>query len=111
MIPRKEYLDDLISLQDKKLIKVVTGIRRCGKSTLFELYKDLLLQQGIRKEQILSLDLEDGDLADIDDDRKLYSFVNNKILKDQMNYIFLDEVQRVKDFQKAVDALYIKDNL
>ena len=110
MIPRKEYLDDLISLKDKKLIKVVTGIRRCGKSTLFELYKDLLLQQGIRKEQILSLDLEDGDLADIDDDRKLYSFVNNKILKDQMNYIFLDEVQRVKDFQKAVDALYIKDN-
>ena len=110
MIPRHEYLDNLIRFKDKDLIKVVTGIRRCGKSTLFELYQEYLRQNGVEKEQIISINFEDGDYADVEDNRSLYELVNNQIRPDQMNYIFLDEVQRVRDFQKAVDALYIKKN-
>lgn len=108
MIPRKEYLENLISFKDKRIIKVVTGIRRCGKSTLFELYQDHLLQNGITKEQIISINLEDGEYMDIDDSKTLFNFVNIRLIPDRMNYIFLDEVQRVRDFQKAVDALHIK---
>lgn len=110
MIPRDEYLDNLISFKDKRLIKVVTGIRRCGKSTLFELYQEHLLQKGVQKKQIISVNLEEGDYADVEDNRALYDLVNSQLIPGQMNYIFLDEVQRVKDFQKAVDALYIKKN-
>ena len=110
MIPRKEYLENLISFKDKRIIKVVTGIRRCGKSTLFELYQDHLLQNGITKEQIISINLEDGEYMDIDDSKTLFNFVNIRLIPDRMNYIFLDEVQRVRDFQKAVDALHIKKN-
>lgn len=110
MIPRDDYLDNLISFKDKRLIKVVTGIRRCGKSTLFELYQEHLLQKGVQKKQIISVNLEEGDYADVEDNRALYDLVNSQLIPGQMNYIFLDEVQRVKDFQKAVDALYIKKN-
>lgn len=108
MIPRKDYLENLISFRDQQLIKVVTGIRRCGKSTLFELYQDYLLQNGIEKEQIIALNLEDGDCADIENYRDLFSSVKERLLSDKMNYIFLDEVQRVSEFQKAVDSLFIK---
>lgn len=110
MIPRDEYLDNLISFKDKKLIKVITGIRRCGKSTLFELYQDYLLGNGVNAEQIISVNLEAGEFADIADDRALYKYVNARLDDERMNYIFLDEVQRVEGFQKAVDALYIKTN-
>lgn len=110
MIPRNEYLDSLISLKDKQLIKVVTGIRRCGKSTLFELYQEHLLQNGVEQEQIIAFNLEDGDYADIEDSKALYKLVKERLLPDKMNYIFLDEVQRVTDFQKAVDGLFIKKN-
>ena len=110
MIEREEYLNNLVNFKDKKLIKVVTGIRRCGKSTLFELYQNYLLENGIKNTQIISINLEDGDYSDIEDSRSLYDIVNSKLDPDHMNYIFLDEVQRVKDFQKAVDALYIKKN-
>ena len=110
MIPREEYLDNLVRFRDKDLIKVVTGIRRCGKSTLFELYQDYLCKNGVKKEQIIAVNLEDGDYGDIEDSRGLYELVNSRLIPDQMNYIFLDEVQRVREFQKAVDALYIKKN-
>ena len=110
MIPRDEYLDNLISFKDKRLIKVVTGVRRCGKSTLFELYQDYLLAHGVEAGQIISVNLEAGEFADIADDRALYDYVNARLDGGRMNYIFLDEVQRVEGFQKAVDALYIKKN-
>lgn len=110
MIPREEYLENLISFQDKQLIKVITGIRRCGKSTLFELYQEYLLQNGVEQQQIISINFEDGDYADIEDSQTLLGLVSNRLLPDKMNYIFLDEVQRVSDFQKAVDALFIKKN-
>lgn len=110
MIPRKEYLENLIAFRDKHLIKVVTGIRRCGKSTLFELYEEYLLQNGVKPEQIIAYNLEAGEYADIEDSKALYKLVSDRLLPNEMNYIFLDEVQRVADFQKAVDALFIKKN-
>lgn len=110
MIARNDYLEDIFNFRDKQLIKVVTGIRRCGKSTLFELYQEYLRSDGVAPEQIISFNLEDGDYADIEDNKDLYNLVKERLLPDRMNYIFLDEVQRVNDFQKAVDALFIKKN-
>jgi predicted AAA+ superfamily ATPase len=110
MIARHEYLESLISLRDKQLIKVVTGIRRCGKSTLFELYQDYLKSSGVSNRQIVSINLEDGEYYDIETSKQLYAYVNERLLSDQKMYIFLDEVQRVNDFQKTVDSLYVKKN-
>ena len=111
MIARQEYLENLISFRDKQLIKVITGIRRCGKSTIFELYQEYLMKNGVEKEQIISLNLEDGDYSDIETHNDLYNYVNGKLLPDKMNYVFLDEVQKVSEFQKAVDSLYVKKNV
>ena len=111
MIARQEYLENLISFRDKKLIKVITGIRRCGKSTLFELYQDYLVKSGVDKNRIISLNLEDGDYSEIETHSDLYNYVKGKLLPDKMNYVFLDEVQKVTEFQKAVDSLYIKKNV
>lgn len=110
MIQRKEYLENLISFKDKQLIKVITGIRRCGKSTLFELYQEYLLTHGVEAAQISAYNLEAGELSDITDSKALFELVNAHLVPDKMNYILLDEVQRVADFQKAVDALFIKKN-
>ncbi|MCL1873160.1 MAG: ATP-binding protein [Clostridiales bacterium] len=110
MIQRQEYLNSLISFKDKKLIKVVTGIRRCGKSTLFELFQDYLRADGITDEQIISVNLEEGEYDDIETYKQLYSFVTEKVVPNKKMYIFLDEVQRVSEFQKAVDSLYVKKN-
>ena len=110
MIERKEYLENLLRFRDKQLIKVITGIRRCGKSTLFELYQERLLNDGVAPEQIIAYNLEAGEYADIEDNKALFRLVADHLLPDKMNYIFLDEVQRVADFQKAVDALFIKKN-
>lgn len=110
MITRNKYLQNLIHFRDKHLIKVVTGIRRCGKSTLFELYQEYLLQNGVEASQIIACNLEAGEYLDIEDHKALYKLVANKLYPDKMNYIFLDEVQRVPDFQKAVDALFIRKN-
>ena len=110
MIVREKYLEDLVSFKDKHIIKVVTGIRRCGKSTLFELYQDYLRESGVREEQILSINLEDGSLQDLETSKQLYEYVNERLISTDINYIFLDEVQRISEFQKAVDALFIKKN-
>jgi len=110
MIARQEYLDSLIAFRDTQLIKVVTGIRRCGKSTLFELYQDYLRVNGVHDEQILSINLEDGEFGDIETSKQLYDYVKERILPDKQNYIFLDEVQKVTEFQKAVDSLFVKKN-
>ena len=111
MIERKEYLEDLISFKDKNLIKVVTGIRRCGKSTMFELYQDYLRQQGTMDEQIIAVNLESADYRKIRTSESLYEYVEARLLPDKMNYVFLDEVQQVEHFQEAVDWLYTKKNV
>lgn len=110
MIERPGYLKFLVDWKDREVIKVVSGIRRCGKSTLFELYKDYLMQNGVEEEQIISINFEDADNENLCDYKSLYDFVKSKMVADKMNYIFLDEIQHVIDFQKAVDSLFIKKN-
>lgn len=110
MINREEYLDELIRWKDKDLIKVVTGIRRCGKSTLFDLFIDYLKMSGVKSNQIIYINLEDADY-DFKDYKELYHFINDKIVSEDNFYVFLDEVQNVPGFQRAVDSLYIKKNV
>lgn len=111
MIERKDYLDFLIKLKDKKIIKVVTGIRRCGKSCLFSLYKKYLLDNGVKERQIISLNFENPRDNIYDDWRELYDDIDEILIPDKMNYIFLDEVQILEHFEKAVDGLFIKENV
>lgn len=113
IIRRKEYLDKLIAFKDKQLIKVITGIRRCGKSTLLEIYQDWLLEHGVEKEQIVSVNFEDIDFEELTDYRKLYAYLKERLVlvPEEMTYIFLDEIQHVENFPKVVDSLYIKKNV
>ena len=110
MIERLEYLEKLKKWKDKDVIKVVTGIRRCGKSTLFDLFIDYLKSVGIDSKHIISINLEAPDY-DFQNYRDLYNYVIEKIGDSGKYYVFLDEVQNVKEFQKAVDGLYIKKNV
>ncbi len=110
MIEREEYLEKLKKWKDKDLIKVVTGIRRCGKSTLFELYINYLKSIGIDDNHIISINLENPD-NEFDNYKQLYKFVKEKIKDEKQYYIFLDEIQNVEEFQKAVDGLYIIKNV
>ncbi len=110
MIDRPQYLEELIRWKDKDLIKVITGIRRCGKSTLFDLYINYLKQNKIKDNQIIKINLEDISY-NFKDYRELYNYINKKIDSKKNYYIFLDEVQNIDQFQKAVDALYIKKNV
>ncbi len=110
MIERKEYLEKLKQWKDKDLIKVITGIRRCGKSTLFELYIEYLKSIGIEDNHIISINLENPEY-DFKDYKDLYNFVKERIIDKEQYYVFLDEVQNVDKFQKAVDGLYIKKNV
>ncbi|WP_028509322.1 ATP-binding protein [Ruminococcus sp. NK3A76] len=110
MIQRDEYLDFLMSWKDKQIIKVISGIRRCGKSTLFELFCTRLQNDSVLPEQIIMLNFEDAENEELCDYKKLYEFVKSKMLPDKMNYIFLDEIQHVPNFEKAVDSLFIKKN-
>lgn len=111
MIPRPEYLKELAQLKDKQIIKVLTGVRRSGKSTILELYKNNLLEQGVAPAQIQVLNFEDLGLADITDYLKLYQHINERLVSNKMNYIFLDEIQDIPHFEKAVDSLFIKKNV
>lgn len=109
-IERKEYLDWLIRQREKQIIKVVTGVRRCGKSTLFEIYHDYLLENGVEPTQIISLNFEDIEYEDLRDYKRLYEYVKERLVPDKMNYIFFDEIQHVEQYQKTVDSLFLREN-
>ncbi len=109
-INRSEYLDWLIRWRGRQIIKVVSGVRRCGKSTMFDIFRSYLLNDGVHQEQITMLNFENIDYEDLTDYKKLYHYMNERLLPDQMNYIFLDEIQHVTNFEKAVDSLFIKEN-
>jgi predicted AAA+ superfamily ATPase len=111
LIERKEYLDRLIALKEKQVIKIITGIRRCGKSTLFEMYQEYLLQQKVTKSQIIAINLEDFDFFELRDPRKLYDYIITRLIQDQISYVFLDEVQHVQEFPDVVNSLFIKKNI
>lgn len=109
MIERKEYLDRLDSWKDKQIIKVITGIRRCGKSTLLKQFQDKLLENGVSKKQIISIDFEDMQFEDLLNYKNLYKYIQNKMIQDVRMYIFLDEVQKVDQYENVVDSLFIND--
>ncbi len=111
MIERNDYLNLLIRFKDKELIKVITGIRRCGKSTLLDLYKNYLMNNGIEEEQIISINLEDLKYNFIDSYMSLYNYINDNLNPNKKNYVFIDEVQKVEEFQRAVDSLYLNKNI
>lgn len=110
-IERKEYLDKLIAFKDKSIIKVITGVRRCGKSVLLELFQNYLLTQGVSEEQIVAINLEDYDFYELREPAKLHSYIKERLNKDKMTYIFIDEVQHCEDFPRVVDSLYLKKNV
>lgn len=111
IISRDEYLNKLIAFKDKQIIKVVTGVRRCGKSTLLGIYRDWLREHGVRSERIISVNFEDIDFEELTDYKKLYAYLKERLSDDEMTYIFLDEVQNIDNFPKVVDSLYIKKNV
>ena len=108
MIRRDVYMNQLHRLRDKNIIKVVTGIRRCGKSTLLHMFQKELAEHGIEKERMIAVNLESGDFRKIRTADDLYDYVEQRLCADKTNYVFLDEVQNVPDFQRAVDWLYAK---
>lgn len=110
MIKRIEYLEQLLNFRDKQLIKVVTGIRRCGKSTLLELFRDELIKSGVSEQQIIMINFEDADNEYLMDRRVLYSHIKEQLIEDKINYIILDEIQHVNEWQRVVDSLFIKKN-
>lgn len=111
MIERKEYLNKLKKWKDDSIIKVITGIRRCGKSTLLLQFQNYLLENAVEKEQIITINFEDLQYEELLDYKVLYKYINDRLQSNKMNYIFLDEIQKVESFEKVVDSLYIKDNV
>lgn len=110
-IIRKEYFERLIGYKDKKIIKVVTGVRRCGKSTLLKMFQDYLLAHKVEQEQIISINFEDFEYESLWDAKALYEYLKEKILPNRMMYLILDEIQNVKDFQRVVDSFFIKESV
>lgn len=107
-IERREYLSKLKKFRNKKLIKVVTGIRRCGKSTLMEIYRDWLITQGVSSEHIVFINFEDYDFFNLRDPKNLYSYIKARLSDTEMTYLFFDEIQHVKDFPDVINSLNLK---
>jgi len=110
-LQRTEYLNKLIAFRDKHVIKIVTGIRRCGKSTLMEIFQDHLLSSGAATSQIISINFEDFDFRSLHDPAQLHSYIKDRLVPNQMNYVFLDEIQHVNEWPAVVDSLFLRKNV
>ena len=110
-INRDNYLSILKNFKDQQIIKVITGIRRCGKSTLLEIYQDYLRNNGIKEEQIISINFENADYEELLDRKKLHKYIKDKLVIGKKTYVFLDEVQNVSEFEKTVDSLFINKDV
>lgn len=110
-LERKEYLDKLIGFRDKQLIKVVTGVRRCGKSTLLEIYQDYLRANGVKEEQIIAVNLEDFDFFALREPAALHRYIKERLVPGKMTYVFVDEIQHCTDFPSVINSLYIRKNV
>ena len=111
IIQRTEYLNKLIAFRDKKIIKVITGVRRCGKSTLMQIYQDHLRDNGVDEKCIVSVNLEDYDYYELRQPKNLHNYIKERLVDGKMTYIFLDEIQRCENFPEVADSLFIKDNV
>lgn len=110
-IERASYLNKLIAFKDKNLIKVITGIRRCGKSTIMEIYRDWLKEQGVSIDQIVYLNFEDYDNFELRNPKNLYAYIKPLLIEDKMNYLFFDDIQHVQDFPDIINSLNLKPNV
>jgi len=108
LIQRKEFLNELVKWKNEKVIKVITGMRRAGKSTLLLQYQEYLKQSGVEEGCIVSINFEELEYEDLCDYRKLYNYIKDRLIEGKTTYIFLDEIQKVKDFEKVIDSLYVK---
>lgn len=104
-------MNKLIAFKDKNLIKVITGIRRCGKSTIMEIYRDWLKEQGVSIDQIVYLNFEDYDNFELRNPKNLYAYIKPLLIEDKMNYLFFDEIQHVQDFPDIINSLNLKPNV
>ena len=111
LIQREQYLAKLRALRDKAIIKVITGVRRCGKSTLMQLFQKELLQSGVSEKQIISINFEDYDFVELRNAKALYQHVVARLVEGVPNYVFLDEIQHVDNYADVVDALFVKENV
>lgn len=111
LVQRKEYIDRLIDWKEEQVIKVVTGIRRCGKSTLLLQFQQWLKENGVAEEQIVSVNFEELEYEELLDYKKLYQYLKERLINGKTTYIFLDEIQKVASFEKVVDSLYVKPNV
>ena len=111
MILRETYLNQLISLRNRNLIKVISGIRRCGKSTLMEEYQSWLKKDGVRDQCIFSINFEERESSRFKAWEEVYDYIISRLPQAGMRYVFLDEVQILPHFEKLVDALFVKKNV
>lgn len=111
MVKRRQYLEKLKKLKDMQIIKIVTGFRRCGKSTLLLQFQEYLRECGVDSSQVISINFEKLEFEDLLDYKALYNYVTERLHPDKTTYIFLDEIQLVEKYQKAVDSLFVKDNV
>ena len=110
-ISRENYLSILKNFKDQQIIKVITGIRRCGKSTLLEIFQDYLKENGVEAKQIISINFENADYEELQDRKKLYEYIKERLVKGKKTYVFLDEIQNVNEFEKTVDSLFINKDV
>lgn len=111
MIERTKYLDKLMGYRSKQIIKVVTGVRRCGKSTLLKLYAERLVLDGVPRERIVEVNFEDFSNDHLLDKKALHTYILSQLKEGEMTYVFLDEVQRVAEFEKVVDSLFLREGV
>lgn len=111
IIVRDEYLQALKDFKDKEIIKVITGIRRCGKSTLMMMFQKYLENIGIQANHIITINFEDYDYEELKQANELYKYIKDRILDDNMYYVFFDEIQNVEEFPKVVNSLNLKSNV
>lgn len=111
LIQREQYIEKLKSLSNKKIIKVITGVRRCGKSTLMQLFQQELLNTGVNEQQIININFENYDFIELRDAKALYQYINVRLAGSIQHYVFLDEIQHVGNYADVVDALFVKDNV
>ena len=110
-INRENYLSILKNFKDQQIIKVITGIRRCGKSTLLDMFQDYLKENGVNENQIVSMNFENADYEEMQDRKKLHEYLKSKLVTGKKTYIFLDEIQKVEEFEKTVDSLFINKDV
>ncbi len=110
-IYRKVYMEHIVSLKDKHIIKVLTGIRRCGKSTILNQFQNYLLENSVSEKNIININFEDNSFKDLLDADKLHDYILSNTDDSKMNYIFLDEIQNVPSFEKCIDSLFLREYL